>query len=264
MTTAVIPCGGRGTRIAPLARAIPKELLPVAGKPLLQWTLEEAAAAGIERVVVVTSPTKPAIAEFLAARPPDRLTAAVVVQPEPRGLGDAITCARTAVGADHVAVMLPDNLFRATYPMRHVLDAHRRTGRPVVLLAEIDARDAATKGPTGRARCRLRGDGLYDVLAVASKRPGADRFDPGSGRSALTPIGRMAFDGSVFDLFESERRGLAPGAELDDVPVLQALARSDRLIGVRLADEFFDAGVPEGYRAALAAHGGGDVDLRPL
>jgi len=263
VTTAVIPCGGRGTRLAGLAGTTPKELLPVAGKPLLQWTLEEAAAAGIERAVVVTSPTKPAIAEFLSARPPDRLTAAVVVQPEPRGLGDAITCARAAVGADHVAVMLPDNLFRATYPMRPVLDAHRRTGRSVVLLAEIAARDAATKGPTGRARCRPRGDGLYDVLDVASKRPRAERFDPGSGPSALTPIGRMMFDGSIFDLFESQRRSLAPGAELDDVPVLQALARGNRLIGVLLADEFFDVGIPEGYRAALAAHRGGGVDLRP-
>src|SRR3989449_11780293 len=113
-----------------------------------------------------------------------------------------------------------------------------------------------SKGPTGRARCRPRGDGLYDVLDVASKRPRAERFDPGSGPSALTPIGRMVFDGSIFDLFESQRRSLAPGAELDDVPVLQALARGNRLIGVLLADEFFDAGIPEGYRAALAAHGG--------
>ncbi|HMC71729.1 MAG TPA: hypothetical protein VKJ07_21405, partial [Mycobacteriales bacterium] len=77
------------------------------------------------------------------------------------------------------------------------------------------------------------------------------------------PIGRMVFDGSIFDLFESQRRGLAPGAELDDVPVLQALARGNRLIGVLLADEFFDVGIPEGYRAALAAHRGGGVDLRP-
>src|SRR5439155_1643986 len=92
-----------------------------------------------------TSCTLLAISEFLAARPLDRLTTAVVVQPEPRGLGDAITCARAVVGTDHVAVMLPDNLFRASYPMRPVLDAHRRTGRPVVLLAEIHARDAATK-----------------------------------------------------------------------------------------------------------------------
>src|SRR5439155_14682131 len=70
--------------------------------------------------------------------------------------------------------------------------------------------------------------------------------------------------GSVFDLFDSQRRGLAPGAELDDVPVLQALARSNRLVGVVLAADFFDAGIPEGYRAALAAHGGGGVDLSPL
>ena len=253
MTTAVIPCGGRGTRIAPLARSTPKELLPVAGKPVLQWTLEEAAAAGITRAVVVSSPAKPEIAEFLAARGPDRLAASVVMQSEPRGLGDAITCARSAVGTGTVAVMLPDNLFSAGRPIRQVLDAQRRTGRPAVLLAAIGASDAATKGPTGRARCRLRDDGLYDVLAVASKGHRGERFDPGTESAAVTPIGRMAFDTSVFDLFEAERQRLAPGEELDDVPVLQRLAADRRLVGVLLGAQFFDVGLPEGYRAALAA-----------
>ena len=78
MTTAVIPCGGRGTRVASLGAAVPKELLPVAGKPLLQWTLEEAAAAGIERTVVVTSPAKPEIARFLSDRGSVRAPTVVV------------------------------------------------------------------------------------------------------------------------------------------------------------------------------------------
>jgi UTP--glucose-1-phosphate uridylyltransferase len=263
VTTAVIPCGGRGTRIAALAGGTPKELLPVAGKPLLHWTLQEAAAAGIDRAVVVTSPTKPEIAAFLATRAPARPTCAVVVQPEPRGLGDAITCARAATGGDAVAVLLPDNLFGAGCPMQLVLDAHRRIGRAAVLLAEIAAADAATKGPTGRARCRPRPDGLYDVLDLTSKGPRGDRFDPGPRGSAFTAIGRMAFDATVFDLFEAVRGRLSPGAELDDVPVLQALAERGGLVGVPLAGSFYDVGVPEGYSAALAALGASDVDLRP-
>ncbi|HEY6208695.1 MAG TPA: sugar phosphate nucleotidyltransferase [Gemmatimonadales bacterium] len=258
MTTAVIPCGGRGTRLASLGAAVPKELLPVAGKPLLEWTLEEAAAAGIERVVVVTSPAKPEIARFLSDRGSLRAPT-VVMQPEPRGLGDAITCARAAVGTDTVAVLLPDNLFRAApgYPIAGVLDAQRRTGSAAVLLAEVRADEAATKGPTGRARYRLRPDGLCDILAIAPKGPKLTHFDPGPGASAVTPIGRMVFHASVFELFEAERRGLPPGAELDDVPVLQHFAAAGRLIGVLHSGEFFDAGVPEGYRAALAAHGHG-------
>jgi UTP--glucose-1-phosphate uridylyltransferase len=263
VTTAVIPCGGRGTRIAALSGGTPKELLPVAGKPLLHWTLQEAAAAGIDRAVVVTGPTKPEIAAFLAARGPARPSCAVVVQPEPRGLGDAITCARPVTGADALAVLLPDNLFGAGCPMGLVLDAHRRTGRAAVLLAEIAAADAGTKGPTGRVRCRPRPDGLYDVLDLGSKERG-DRFDPGPGGSALTAIGRMAFDARVFDLFEAERGRLAPGAELDDVPVLQALAAHGQLVGVPLRGTFYDVGVPEGYAAALAALGASGVDLRPL
>ena len=252
MVTAVIPCGGRGTRIAALARGLPKELLPVAGTPLLEWTLREAAAAGLERAVIVTSPEKAsALQAHVAARPPDRLSAAVVLQPEPRGLGDAITCARAAVGANDVALLLPDNLFARGPAILPVLDARRRTGRAAVLLVEIRARDAATKGATGRVRCRPRPDGLLDVEDLADKGAKGARFDPG-GAAALTAIGRMAFGPDIFDLLEELRGTLPPGAELDDVPALQRLARGGRLVGVLAPGPFYDVGVPEGYADALA------------
>jgi len=245
VTTAVIPCGGRGTRLAARYPHTPKELLPVAGKPLLQWTLEEAAAAGLERVVVITNPTKPQIASYVTARPPrsarGRLSVAVVVQPEPRGLGDAITCARELVGGDDVAVLLPDNLFPKGVPaIAPVLAARRATGLAAVLLAE---RPAAA-GATGRASVRQRPDGLLQVEAIAGK---------GSGAGKIAPIGRMVFGPDVFERFERLRTGLAPGAELDDVPLLQTLAAEGRLVGVELDGPFYDAGVPEGYTAALDA-----------
>ncbi len=253
MVTAVIPCGGQGTRIAAVARGLPKELLPVAGKPLLEWTLEEAAAAGLQHAVIVTSPAKaPAFAAHLAARPPDRPTAELVLQPHARGLGDAITCARAAVGADDVALLLPDNLFTRGPAILPVLDARRRTGRAAVLLAEIRARDAATKGATGRVRCRARADGLLDVEDLADKGAKGGRFDPGDAPSALTAIGRMAFGPDIFDLLEDIRGTQAPGVDLDDVPALQRLARGGRLVGVLAAGPFYDVGVPEGYADALA------------
>ncbi len=247
MATAVIPCGGRGTRMASVAGPQPKELLPVAGKPLLQWTLEEAAAAGLERAVVVTSPEKPQIAQFLSARPPLRPSVSLVVQPHPRGLGDAITCARAAAPDDEIAVLLPDNLF--TVPaITAVLAAHRRTGRPCVLVADARPADLETRGATGRAHCAPRPDGLLDVLAVTAKG------SPPPSPSALTPIGRMVFGPDVFDRLERLRARLPErDSELDDVPLLQELATEGRLIGVRLAGTFFDVGLPRGYQAALAA-----------
>ena len=232
--------------MVPVAGDLPKELLPVAGRPVLQWTLEEAAAAGIESVVVVTSPDKPQIAQFLSGRPADRPAVSVVVQPRPRGLGDAIACARAASGDGSIAVLLPDNLFATREPaIAPVLAAHQRTGLPCVLLAEISGSNATTKGVTARVHGRARSDGLWDVLAVTDKG--------GSDRSPLTPIGRMVFDSGVFDRLERVRARLAPGAELDDVPLLQDLAIERRLVGVPLAGAFFDVGVPDGYREALAA-----------
>jgi len=253
VVTAVIPCGGQGTRIAAVARGLPKELLPVAGKPLLEWTLAEAAAAGLTRAVVVSSPDKaPALEAHVTARPPAGLSAVVVLQPQPRGLGDAITCARAAVGTDDVALLLPDNLFARGPAILPVLDARRRTGRAAVLLAEIRARDAATKGATGRVRCRARPDGLLDVEDLADKGAKGGRFDPGDAPSALTAIGRMAFGPDIFDLLEDIRGTQASDAELDDVPALQRLARGGRLVGVLAAGPFYDVGVPEGYADALA------------
>jgi len=240
VTTAVIPCGGRGTRLAARYPHTPKELLPVAGQPLLQWTLEEVAAAGLERVIVVTSPTKPQIAKFLTDQPPNRLTTYVVTQPEPRGLGDAVTWARDLVGADDVAVLLPDNLFAKGPAIAPVLAARRATGLAAVLLAELPP----TAGATGRASARPRADGLLQVEAVTDK---------GTATGRLAPVGRMVFGPDVFERWERLRAGLLPGAELDDVPLLQALAADGRLVGVALDGPFYDAGVPEGYTAALAA-----------
>jgi UTP--glucose-1-phosphate uridylyltransferase len=263
VTTAVIPCGGKGTRLAAIARDTPKELLPVGGKPLLQWTLEEAAAAGLERAVVVTSPQKPQLARFLSERQPIGLSVSIVVQPEPRGLGDAITCARTAIGPGDVAVLLPDNLFSGGPAIAPVLDARRRTGCAAVLLAEIGAADAATKGATGRVAYRPRvdpaGKGLVQIVALAGKGAREARFDTGGSPSAFTAIGRMVFGPDVFERLERLRVRIAQdqgvSTELDDVPLLQELAAQGQLVGVPLTRPvaFYDVGVPEGYHGALAA-----------
>ena len=250
--TAIIPCGGLGTRMQPMTRWIPKELLPVALRPLIHWTLSEAADAGLARAIVVTNPAKPILGdvarEFEAH---SDLQVVLVSQDQPAGLGDAMMRARHLVGDHPFAVVLPDNLFRGSNQTAAVLGAWDRYATAAVLIADVAAGDAHSKGATGRVRVREAADGSLRVVDIADK--GRGRFDTGGGERAATPIGRLVLPASVFGEFDDLARSLPPAAELDDVPVLQRLARRNALVGVRCDAEFFDVGVPEGYRQAVAA-----------
>src|SRR5262249_5381935 len=112
---AVIPAAGMGTRLLPFTRTIPKEMLPIAGKPLIQWAIEEAAANDIEIVVVVLSRTKGLIAEAIRElSTPAHLR--TVSQASPRGLAEAIACDRSLLGDEPFAVILPDVLIDSAEP----------------------------------------------------------------------------------------------------------------------------------------------------
>jgi UTP--glucose-1-phosphate uridylyltransferase len=250
LDTAVIPCGGLGTRLQPITRWLPKEVLPIGLKPVLYWTLDEAADAGLLRAIIITNPHKPML-EAVARNYQGPLELEFVPQDHPRGLGDAFLRARDLLAGSPFLALLPDNLFQGPNPSAAVLGAWRATGLATVLLAEIQQREAGSKGATGRATVRTRPDGFLRVVAVADK--GAGRFDTAGADAAVTPIGRIAFGGDILREFEEVGRELPPGSELDDVPVLQRLARREELLGVISQARFFDVGVPEGYRDAVAA-----------
>lgn len=250
LDTAVIPCGGLGTRLHPITRWLPKEMLPVGLKPVLYWTLDEAADAGLLRAIIITNPHKPML-EAVARNYQGPLELEFVPQDHPRGLGDAFLRARDQLGGSSFVALLPDNLFQGTNPTVALISTFRTTGLTTVLLTEIERKDAGSKGATGRAAIRKEPDGSLRVTAIADK--GAGRFDTAGDQMAVTPIGRVVFSGNILAEFDEVGRGLEPGAELDDVPVLQRLARRDALAGVISPARFFDVGVPEGYREAVAA-----------
>ena len=250
LDTAVIPCGGLGTRLHPITRWLPKEMLPVGLKPVLYWTLDEAADAGLLRAIIITNPHKPML-EAVARNYQGPLELEFVPQDHPRGLGDAFLRARDQLGGSSFVALLPDNLFQGSNPTAALISTFRKTGLTTVLLAEIEREDAGSKGATGRAAIRKEPDGSLRVTAIADK--GAGRFDTTGDQMAVTPIGRMVFSGDILAEFDEVGRGLEPGMELDDVPVLQRLARRDALAGVISPARFFDVGVPEGYREAVAA-----------
>jgi UTP-glucose-1-phosphate uridylyltransferase len=250
LDTAVIPCGGRGTRLHPITRWLPKEILPVGLRPILYWALDEAADAGLLRAILVTNPHKPLL-EAAARTYEGPLELEFVPQDHPRGLGDALLRARDPLAGSPFLTLLPDNLFLGPNPSAAVAAAFRATGLATVLLAGIAREDAAAKGPTGRAAIRAMPDGTVRVTDVADK--GTGRFDTAGDAVAMTPIGRTAYPGGILEEFEDVGRSLPAGVELDDVPVLQRLARRGALAGVISQAEFFDVGLPEGYRDAVSA-----------
>ena len=164
--TAVIPCGGLGTRLHPITRWLPKEMLPVGLKPVLYWTLDEAADAGLLRAIIITNPHKPML-EAVARNYQGPLELEFVPQDHPRGLGDALLRARDNLAGSPFMAILPDNLFHGSNPSAAVLATYRTTGLATVLLAEIERKDAGSKGATGRA----------------AVRKAARRHSAGSGRS---------------------------------------------------------------------------------
>ena len=251
LDTAVIPCGGRGTRLHPITRWLPKEMLPVGLKPVLYWTLDEAADAGLLRAIIVTNPHKPLLE---AAARNYRGPARAGVRAAGPSRADWVT------RSSEPAIIWPARRSWRCFPTTSSPDRirarrwwrrFRATGRATVLLAEMSREAATSKGATGRATVRTDADGSLRVTDVADK--GTGRFDTAGEAAAVTPIGRMAFPGDILEEFEEVGRELPAGVELDDVPVLQRLARRDALAGVISPAEFFDVGVPEGYRDAVAA-----------
>ena len=249
LDTAVIPCGGLGTRLHPITRWLPKEVLPVALRPVLHWTLDEAAGAGLLRAIVVTNPHKPLL-EVVARSYTGPLDLEFVPQDHPRGLGDALLRTRDHLAGSPFIALLPDNLFEGPNPTADVLSVYRSSGLATVLLTEVTRAEAGSKGATGRASARRAADGTLRITEIADK--GKGRFDTGGEAVAVTPIGRMAFHGDVLDELAEMDRSLPPNAELDDVPLMQRLAGRGKLAGTVSRARFYDVGVPEGYREAVA------------
>ncbi len=249
LDTAVIPCGGLGRRLRPITNWVPKEMLPIGLKPALYWALDEAASAGLMRVIMVVTPHKPII-EAAARQYQGPLELEFVPQTAFRGLGDAILSVRDALAGSPFILLQPDQLFDGANPTAELLAAHRSSGRTTVALVEVGKIAAARTGALGRAQTRA---GPADQLLVEALEPrGASlgRFDAGAA-PALAPTGRVAYASDVFDDFDAIADALPDGAEIDDRPVLQRIADRGELYGVQVRAELFDLGVPEGYRDAV-------------
>jgi len=226
---AVIPCAGAGTRMRPATRIVPKPLIPVIDRPVIQYVVEEAVEAGISGLGGVTF-TK-------------------VIQDEPRGLGDAVLCARHAVGDRPFLCMLSDMFPRPgrSYTPRLV---SAFAGRAVLAVQEMPDEYLTRWGFVVTAGQRR--DGIVEVIGAVEK-PGAD------APSNLGLPGRYIFTPEVFELLASQEPG--HGGEIQLTDAIDTLAHRDGASGVIVGDDLFDTGIPAGLLEATAAVGLARPDL---
>jgi UTP--glucose-1-phosphate uridylyltransferase len=234
---AVIPAAGLGTRILPATKAIPKELLCLVDRPMIQYVVEEAVAAGIRDVVIVTSPGKEALAAHFAPAPEleraleakgktDLLEAVrdateladvtFATQDEPLGLGHAVWCAREAVGSDPFAVLLPDELFGGPGLLRALVEHNGRFRAPVIAVMEMPPDEISNYGVVDPEPPGVRGvpdefaDDLVRMKGFVEKPP-ADRAP-----SNLGSIGRYVLTPDVFEALGRTTPGAGGEIQLTD------------------------------------------------
>jgi UTP--glucose-1-phosphate uridylyltransferase len=250
---AIVPCGGKGTRMLSVTGGVAKELLPIAGEPVLAHVLRECAQSGIARVLVVISPDKQSIVEYLTtiAGAAGMPAVEIGVQTRPKGLADAIRVGRDFTGDEPFAVALPDNLFvDGRLPaVAQVIDTFGRTGKNVVGLTEITRDIAGARGPTPIYPGTRAGDDFL-IDAIPGKGAHDTTFSLGAAESAMTGVGRYVFTADAYRIIESVERSLETGMELDDIPVMQAMLAEGTLLGRVLQGTFLDVGLPTGYREA--------------
>jgi UTP--glucose-1-phosphate uridylyltransferase len=260
LRTCVFPCAGFGTRFFPATKVIPKEMLPLVDKPILQYGIEEARDSGLDKLVIVTSKGKDSILDHfdrtaelersLRERGKDDLLSEVDVvsrmvdlisvrQKEALGLGHAVLTARDAVGGEPFAVVLPDDVILADEPclmqMRRVFE---ETGRPVIALMEVPQDETSRYGIVAGEMLGKRRFRITDMVEKPKIKP--------PSRYAI--IGRYILPPDVFQLLERTERGA--GGEIQLTDALRELVRQGDFYGYVFEGRRYDAGEKIGYLKA--------------
>ena len=261
----VFPVAGLGTRMLPATRSLPKEMLPVVDKPVIQYAFEEAAAAGCEEFVFVTGRGKTLIEDHfdrayelfdtlarkakekelraLEAQVPKAGGVVYTRQQQPLGLGHAVWCARHAVGREPFGVILVDDLIHSRTPcMAQLADAHSRTGGNIIAVMEVPHEHTARYGVLNPGA----DDGsLVEVRGLVEKPK------PAEAPSRLAVIGRYILLPEVFDHLELQQTGA--GGEIQLTDAMARLIGNQPFHGLRFEGRRFDCGDKLGYLEAIVA-----------
>jgi UTP--glucose-1-phosphate uridylyltransferase len=280
--TVVFPVAGMGTRFLPATKAVPKEMLPVVDKPLIQWAVEEAAAAGCTRFVFVTSPEKGAIMnhfgdaphyqEILQARGktkelallkaglPENAEIIETYQDQPLGLGHAIWCAREATGDKPFAVILPDDMVQHTQGcLAQMAAQYAQCGGNLVAVENVPATETYRYGVLDPG---AEDGALVEVKGLVEKPA------PEDAPSTLAIIGRYILHPQIMQTLSAFKKGA--GGEIQITDAMAALIGQVPMNGFRFQGTRYDCGNRDGFleaNLAFSIAAGDDAlkqRLRPL
>jgi len=260
--TAVFPVAGLGTRFLPATKALPKEMLTVVDRPLIQYAVDEAREAGIEHFVFVTGRNKGVIEDHfdrqfelettLEARGkthalaelrkdlPSAGRTSFTRQQEPLGLGHAVWCARDIVGDNPFALLLPDMLFRGQPGvLKQMMDTYEQTGGNVIAVEEVPPADISSYGVVARG---AGPDNSFSITDMVEKPKRED------APSNLIISGRYILQPEIFGLLANQTRGA--GGEIQITDGMNALMKDQGFTGVKYRGQSFDCGSKIGFLTA--------------
>jgi UTP--glucose-1-phosphate uridylyltransferase len=277
---AVIPAAGLGTRVLPATKAIPKEMLPLADKPTIQYIVEEAVASGIEHIIIITSRTKRAIEDHFDETPELESTLqrkgdqqkldmlrriegmaqlSFTRQPSPRGLGHAILMAKDLVGDEPFGVLLGDDLVHNPERpcLRQLMDVHERHGGAVLALQRVPREQVSRYGvvalePNVPSGLEPR---TYRVSDLVEKPP-VERAP-----SDLIIIGRYVLTPDIFPMLERTQPG--SGGEIQLTDGIRGLRAHQPIFGYEFEGTRYDTGDPVGLLTTSLAFALQRPDLAP-
>ncbi len=275
VTKAIFPVAGLGTRFLPATKAIPKEIMTLVDRPLIQYAIDEARAAGIKEFIFVTSRGKSALEDYfdwaphleaelrrkgktdlleiLKSTTMDSGAIAYIRQQKPLGLGHAVWCARRLVGNEPFAVVLPDDVITAEKPcLQQMVEAYQETGSNIVAAMEVPEEHTNAYGIL---------DPDEDMGTLVSVRGMVEKPAPAEAPSNLAVIGRYILTPPVMRHLNRMRAGAGGEIQLTDA-IAQVIGAGGKVFGYRFRGQRFDCGSKAGFLQATVAFGLARDDLR--
>ena len=275
VTKAIFPVAGLGTRFLPATKSVPKEIMTLVDRPLIQYAIDEARAAGIEEFIFVTSRGKSALEDYFDLAPDlesalenagktellrilrdtnmESGAIAYLRQHKALGLGHAVLCAAKLIGDEPFAVILPDDVIAAETPcLQQMIEAHAETGGAMVAAMEVAPESTSSYG-------------VLDVAGaegpIVSVKGMVEKPLPGTAPSNLAVIGRYILTPSVLKNLETIPRGAGGEIQLTDA-IAHEIAQGRDVFGYQFTGKRYDCGSKAGFLQATVAFALGRPDLK--
>ncbi|OWJ76964.1 UTP--glucose-1-phosphate uridylyltransferase GalU [Haematobacter genomosp. 1] len=268
VTKAIFPVAGLGTRFLPATKSVPKEIMTLVDRPLIQYAIDEARAAGIEEFIFVTSKGKSALEDYFDNAPElenslrksgktdlleilqstymDSGEIAYIRQHKALGLGHAVWCARNLVGDEPFAVILPDDVIAAERPcLQQMVEAYAETGGNIVAAMEVLPEKASSYGVL---------DIADDMGSLVRAKGMVEKPKKGEAPSNLAVIGRYILQPKVMQHLNEKKEGAGGEIQLTDA-IAREITESGNVYGFRFRGQRFDCGSKAGFLQATVAFG---------